>query len=163
MKNGSFKFFLLLLLLMWVPNGWSAWRGTFWRELERKLCPSPRTFHQQHGGSSYMIQLSSSFLWEAWTTVGREEFSLSFLTVKMNWFDCLLKPRTTRGTHLDLAMEVAGWCWGEGSCQPPGQGHSLAALLVVVHTQAGRAEPSLSKQKSKKWMAFVKERNGNVF
>lgn len=32
-----------------------------------------------------------------------------------------------------------------------------------AHSQAGQMEPSLSKQKSKKWMAFVKEKKWKCF
>lgn len=33
-------YFFVCLLLMWVPNRRSVWRGTFWRKLERNLCLS---------------------------------------------------------------------------------------------------------------------------
>lgn len=91
---------------------------------------------------------------------------------KINWFGCLLEHRATPGSHLDFA----GWAAGLVLRQQEGQGsllshlHSPGALFKgsnsqggSAQSQAGQMEPSFTKQKSKKWMTLVKERNGNVF
>lgn len=81
---------------------------------------------------------------------------------KINGFDCLLKHRTTQGTHLDFAMWAAGWMlWqrvGPGSLlSHPGQGHSLGALFGREQsgglcTLSGRAKGTIFKQTAEQEM-----------